>query len=717
MPFAVIGFTLFFVLAAFFDASTYTAVIMLIIFTAALLTSIAVEALRKNKVLPVAFATGAAAFALLILFNTFIYAPQMELDGNVYDIKAQLADYPEQKYGKFYYPAKVIDLNGEKVSVKTRIVLNSPAQAAPYDMIEGKFKFYRLGQTSDEILASYKSSGTYLGAFSADGEYRLIYPDKSQKPFMSKVVEFRAFIKESVYRILPNEYGSLAAALILGDRSGLSENTLSSFSGAGITHIICVSGLHLSIWGLFILKILRKIGIGQRLSAGLTVIPVVMLMVITGMNYSVVRSGIMMLVFLLSDILLRRRDSLNSLGFALSVMAVLNPFSMGSVSLQLSTLSTLGIILCSRYVIPDVKKAIDKIKAKPLKRPLSAAAESFLITCSAVVFTLPVAAEMRPGFDFAVFPANFLTVWAAGFAMVFSAVGALIGNISLSVFNLPGLLGGLLCKYIIRAAEFINRFGFLKIRISSEKLYISLLAAIIFAVTAFVISGGKKQFKAVSVSLCSVVFIFSMLVSSCFENSEMRAEAIDTGGGTAVLASYKGRNILIGCSGTDDLTESEIRSAVDDNGGKLDALIVCEEENDLSDDLIEDYSPETVCFTEETDFSVSDDLKIKTRKSGEGYAVLVETNEGSFLVATSPSVDMKALPQSFSEAGVLFSRSYVPENLNKNSLRFAVISAEKVRGELIEKHLAGEGIRCVSTGKKGNVAVRCRSGYYSYSRN
>lgn len=716
MPFAVIGFTLFFILAAFFNASTHTAVIMLIIFTAALLTSIAVEVLRKNKVLPVAFATGAAAFILLILFNTFIYAPQMELDGKIYDIRAQLTDYPEQKYGKFYYPAKVVDLNGEKVSVKTRIVLNSPAQAAPYDIIEGEFKFYRLGQTNDEILDSYKSSGTYLGAYSTDGEYRLTYPDKSQKPFMSRIAELRAFIKESVYRILPNEYGSLAAALILGDRSGLSENTLSSFSGAGITHIICVSGLHLSIWGLFILKILRKIGIGQRLSAGLTVIPVVMLMIITGMNYSVVRSGIMMLVFLLSDILLRRRDSLNSLGFALSVMAVMNPFSMGSVSLQLSTLSTLGIILCSRYVIPDVKNAIEKIRVKPLKKPLSAAANSFLITCSAVVFTLPVAAEMKSGFDFAVFPANFLTVWAAGYAMVFSAIGALVGSLSLSIFNLPGLLGGLMCKYIIRAAEFINRFDFLKIRISSEKLYISLLAVIIFAVCAFVISRGKKQFKAISVSLCGVVFLFSMLVSSFFEYSEMRACAIDAGNGTSVLATYKGRNILIGCSGTDDLTESEIKNVINDNGGKIDALIIFEEENEISDDLIEEYSPETVCFSEETDFSLSDDLKIKTRKSGAGYAVLVETNEGSFLVATSPSVDMKALPQSFSEAGVLFSRSDVPKNIDKNFLEFAVISAEKVRGELIEKCLSGEGIKCVSTGEKGNVAVRCRSGYYSYTR-
>ncbi|GEM_PF-6526459 len=707
VPFAVIGFTLFFVLAIFFEASTETTVTMLIIFIAALLVSIAVEVLRKNKVIPVALATGAAAFILLILFNKFIYAPQMTFDGNIYNIRAELTDYPEQNYGKFYYPATVISANGKDVKIKTRILLKSPAEAEPYDIIEGNFKFYRLGRTSEKILASYKASGTYLGAYSVDEGYKVIYPEKSEKPFMSRVSNLRASIRKSVYRILPNEYGSLAIALILGDDSGLSGETLASFRNAGISHLICVSGLHLSIWGLLILKILRKIGIGQRLSAGLTIIPVVFLMLITGLNYSIVRSGIMMLVFLLSDILLRQRDSLNSLGFSLAVMAVANPFSMGAIGLQLSALSSLGIILCSRYILPDLKEKTEKIKY--FKKPLYTAVNALLITCSAVAFTLPVLAEINYGFNFAVFPTNLLTVWAAGYAMVLSAIGALVGFIPFSIFNLPGFLGGLLCKYIIKASEFINHFNSLNLRISAEKLYISMLAAMVFAVMAFVISRGNRKFKAFSVLLCGAVFIVSMLVSSNFENNEMRATAIDVGNGTSVLITYRGENILVGCNGTDDMTETKIGDAVRDNGGSVDAFILCGEEDEISEMISRDYLAQTNSDT--------DEIRTETVKSNGGYAVFAETKEGAMLIVSSPSVDLKELPQKFFEADILFTRSDLPKNYDKDCFEFAVITADKVRGELIEKYLANGGIKCVSTRGFGNVSVRCRDNYYSYERN
>lgn len=716
VPFAVIGLTLFFVLAIFFDASTQTAVTMLIIFIAALSVSISVKALRKNKVLPVTFATGAVAFVLLILFNTFIYAPQMSLDGNVYNIKAQLTDYPEQRYGKFYYPANVVLANGKEIKLKTRIVLSSPADAEPYDFIEGNFKFYRLGKSSDEILASYKSSGTYLGAYSTDDCYTLENIDEAQKPFMSRLVAFRALIRRSVYRVLPNEFGSLAVALLLGDKSGLSNEILTSFKNAGVTHIICVSGLHLSIWGFLILNTLRKIGLGQRLSAGLTMPFVVFMMLITGMNYSVVRAGIMLLIFLLSDIFMKRGDSINSLGFALTVMSVSDPFSMGAVGLQLSALSSLGIILCNRYLLFDVKKCLERIKIGFLKEPLIEATSILLITCAAVAFTLPVSAEMSNGFSFLVFPSNLLIIWTASYAMVFSALGAVVGAFSASIFNLPSFFGGALCKYIIKTVEFVNRFKPLNVRLSSEKLYMSMLAVIAFAFVAFIISRGKKRYKAISICLCGAVFVFSVYTSAYFEASELRATAIDVGNGTSVLVTHKGKNILIGCDGTDELLENKITNAVDDYAGEIDAFIVCDEKNKLSENLISLYTPERVIYDEEASFSASEELVASVAKSNNGYAVLLQARDSSLLVVTSPSVDMKQLEPKFNNADVIISRADMPENYDKSSLEFAVINAESIRGKAIENHLLSVGINCVSTGEKGNITVRSKNGNYIYER-
>ena len=74
-------------------------------------------------------------------------------------------------------------------------------------------------------------------------------------------------------------------------------------------------------------------------------------MLIAGMTYSVVRAGIMMLIYLLSVVLSRQRDSLNSLGFSVTVIAMENPFSIGALGLQLSVLSTAGLILYFQFLV------------------------------------------------------------------------------------------------------------------------------------------------------------------------------------------------------------------------------------------------------------------------------------------------------------------------------------------------------------------------------
>ena len=159
---------------------------------------------------------------------------------------------------------------------------------------------------------------------------------ENEKPIAKKIIDLRSEIKDAIYRVFPDETGSLAAALILGDRSGLSAEVLGNFGKVGITHIICVSGLHLSLWSMLIIGLLRKTGINKRLSSLAAAVCVVGFMFLTGFTYSVIRAGIMMLVFLLGDVMLKRTDSLNSLGFALTAIATVNPFAVGAVGLQLS---------------------------------------------------------------------------------------------------------------------------------------------------------------------------------------------------------------------------------------------------------------------------------------------------------------------------------------------------------------------------------------------
>ena len=67
-----------------------------------------------------------------------------------------------------------------------------------------------------------------------DNEYEFVSVPESEKPFAKTFINIRREIRSAVYRILPNENGALAVALLIGDKSGLSGETLNDFNFIGI---------------------------------------------------------------------------------------------------------------------------------------------------------------------------------------------------------------------------------------------------------------------------------------------------------------------------------------------------------------------------------------------------------------------------------------------------------------------------------------------------
>lgn len=113
-PYAVIGFTLFFVTALLFRFNIGVAVTALVVFTAALVVCLFITKIRKDGFLPAVFASAAVGCVLLICETVFVYNPAIAYDGRTdCRIKAELTDLPVIEYGNYYYTARVFSLDGE----------------------------------------------------------------------------------------------------------------------------------------------------------------------------------------------------------------------------------------------------------------------------------------------------------------------------------------------------------------------------------------------------------------------------------------------------------------------------------------------------------------------------------------------------------------------------------------------------------------------------
>lgn len=573
-PFAIIGLMVFFVLAVLYNASSMTVLTAFLSFVLLLLLSIIIKKFRKENGIHCLLAAGATACLLLLCLNEFWYVPQTEIADSEHSSVILITSEPERKYGNYYYEAKATEIDGKKTNMKLRVSFFSKPDLSPYDEIEGNFYYYRLGASSDSLMSSYKADNMFLGVYPAENVYNI---SKTNSHFLGKlVISLRSGIKNGIMTVLPNDYGALSVALVLGDRSCMSDETYSVLKNAGITHIICVSGLHLSLWSSAVLWLIKKLKIKEKYACLLTVPAVLFIMVLTGMTYSVIRAGIMMIIYLVSKVLSQRSDSLNSLGVSVLAIVCINPFAAGSVSFQLSVLATLGVILCNEFVMPKINDYAEKHSSfiyieKPVKL--------LLITAGAVIFTMPVTLTVYRCFSLAVFPSNLIIVGIAEACMMLSATGALVAFISTSIINIPAFIAGILAKVIIKIASIIGGTDFVSAYISERDAYFILGFVFVVAAIFFMIYSMGYKRAIFAFILIPIVFIINVFTFSYIDSLQTVIRVLDIEGGRNVLVSYKNENILLGCSGDDSNGLYKIEDNALKRGGSLDSIIVADGKN------------------------------------------------------------------------------------------------------------------------------------------
>lgn len=143
---------------------------------------------------------------------------------------------------------------------------------------------------------------------------------------------------------VPPTQGEIMKGLLLGGRE-VSFETRERFSAVGISHLLAVSGLHVGIISGMLLWFLKKLGLvgGYRFFATLAILVFFAFMV--GLTPSVVRASIMMGILLIAATINRKPDMLTSLFLAAFLLTVFKPYTIYSISFQLSFLACLGIAL------------------------------------------------------------------------------------------------------------------------------------------------------------------------------------------------------------------------------------------------------------------------------------------------------------------------------------------------------------------------------------
>jgi competence protein ComEC len=203
----------------------------------------------------------------------------------------------------------------------------------------------------------------------------IVKKESARFPF-SIVSSIRNYLLDLADARFNGDARGLFRAVTAGDKSLISSNGYGEFSSAGIAHVACISGLHISILGFAIYNLLKKIN--SKLGIILSIAAVFLFSVVSGASASSLRAAMMYSIFIVSHATLRQNDGFTSLAISALILSLYNPYVIFDFGFILSYLSVLGIQL-----FPPILR--DVFSFLPKK-----ASESVVTTLSAQMLTLPI---------------------------------------------------------------------------------------------------------------------------------------------------------------------------------------------------------------------------------------------------------------------------------------------------------------------------------------
>ena len=154
--------------------------------------------------------------------------------------------------------------------------------------------------------------------------------------FLNALASLRVSLRKDAEQIFGPRNSALMSAIVLGDRSGLDAETRQLFQDGGILHVLAVSSLHVTLLGLTLYQILRRLRQSFLVSALASGFLVVSYCLMTGSSYSAIRAGVMFLLWLGAQVTGRTFDRLTALGAAAILILIRQPLALTDAGFLLS---------------------------------------------------------------------------------------------------------------------------------------------------------------------------------------------------------------------------------------------------------------------------------------------------------------------------------------------------------------------------------------------
>ncbi|MEA4822580.1 MAG: ComEC/Rec2 family competence protein [Clostridiaceae bacterium] len=384
---------------------------------------------RGTSALLVLLAFGIALAALAAhTFDMVNYKSVLYCSGSNMDTEATILDYGTCYDDRVRVQIRVNRLNGQEIRPFLSYIYLSGEETPEAGMIlTGRFHYSIPEDTSDFARESYYRAHMIYVLAETRGEYTLS-PASSELSYcyIRYILPAKCahWFGEKLRVIYEEGEAGILLSLILGDKTRLPEGYEDDMRDVGLSHIMAVSGMNVSLISGFFLLIFAR----RRTGAAAAIPAIVLFAFITGAGASVVRAVIMQGILLVSYILGERSESLNNLLIAVAIMLLMNPYAVQDAGLWLSFFSTMGLTLYGARFRAAMMKPFCVLPWF-VRRMISVPITMIATTLTAQVFVLPLLVFLFGSFSLIAPLANLLVVWAAEISFLGGILTALLSTV------------------------------------------------------------------------------------------------------------------------------------------------------------------------------------------------------------------------------------------------------------------------------------------------
>lgn len=469
--------------------------------------------------------------------------------------------------------------------------------------------------------------------------------------------------------------GKIMASLITGKKEVIPLEIRDLFSKAGISHLLAISGLHLSIVSLLFFSLFYRLfslipalliaGKSKKIAGILTIVPLILYGVFTGFSPSCQRALIMIIVLIFSLIREKEKDIISSLSFAGILILIIDPAALFSISFQLSFAAVVFIIYGASLLKHYSLMLHNNIGSK--------LGLMFFITLFAGLGTSPLTAHYFNIVSTITLVSNLIAIPVLGFIVL------PLGLLCLVFFSWLPAFAGFVIQVCSQIILLLIKFSQLLVSLPfSWSRTITLqwaeIVAIYMGFTAiFLILKGYKKFSIVILVLSFLMVIsnFADISSKKAFDNNLQVTIIDVGQGSSTLIQTpEGKNILVDGGGFSDISTFDTGRYIiapflwKKRIGTIDYVILTHPESDHLNGLLfilDNFSVKILIKNSDTRDSTTYDTMMRICKKHNIKIYNPLEHDKNF--------DLKSVKLKFFDS----SKEIFSYNLNNNSLVFKLI--------------------------------------------